>query len=132
VDTPPSHGRIDIAQSGERGIAVAENPAALVMNRYQDAYRVGNSVVGTGNAIKTVGILFGGLIGLVSLSAASSVGASAFVVGALVGGVVCLLFWSYGVTVAAQGQMLLATLDSAVSSSPFLTNDERATVMGIR
>ena len=39
------------------------------------------------------------------------------------------LFFVLGVLVSAQGQILRATLDSAVNSSPFLTNDQRASIM---
>jgi hypothetical protein len=52
--------------------------------------------------------------------------------GAIVlGFVVWLPFWILGVVVAAQGQILKAVLDTAVNSSPFLSNDEKAKIMSL-
>jgi hypothetical protein len=42
-----------------------------------------------------------------------------------------LLFYLLGVLVAAQGQTLLASLDSAVNSSPFLTNHQKAEILSL-
>jgi hypothetical protein len=42
-----------------------------------------------------------------------------------------LLFYLLGVLVAAQGQILLASLDSAVNSSPLLTNDQKAEILSL-
>ncbi|MEK6320242.1 MAG: hypothetical protein AABN33_01025 [Acidobacteriota bacterium] len=99
-----------------------------VLNRYQDAYRVGAALVGLGNTIKIVGAVLAGIIVLGSLSAGSEVLTVAGVVLAAIGGG---LFWVCGVIVAAQGQILQATLDNAVASSHFLTDAERADAMGL-
>ena len=45
---------------------------------------------------------------------------------------VAAVFFVIGIMVAAQGQLLRATLDTAVHSSPFLTDDLRASVMSLR
>jgi hypothetical protein len=49
------------------------------------------------------------------------------VFGALVGG----LFFLLGVLISAQGQLLKAHADSAVHTSPFLNNEERAIAMSL-
>lgn len=99
-----------------------------VVNRYQDAYRVGTALMGLGNTIKIVGAVLAGIIVLGSISAGSEVLTVAGIsLAAVVGG----LFWVCGVIVAAQGQILRATLDNAVASSHFLTNAERADAMGL-
>ncbi|MEK6285266.1 MAG: hypothetical protein AABO57_05955 [Acidobacteriota bacterium] len=97
-----------------------------VVNRYQDAYRVGAGLVGLGTIIKVVGLVLAGIIvvGSLSISALTEVG---IVLAAIVGG----LFWVFGVIVAAQGQVLQAPLDNAVASSRFLTDTERADAMGL-
>jgi len=90
--------------------------------------------VGLGNAIKIVGAILAGIIVLSSFWSAGNgpfgigaVLAGGFFLAAIVGG----LFWVCGVIVAAQGQILQATLDNAVASSHFLTDPERADAMGV-
>lgn len=95
--------------------------------RYRDAYRVGTALVGLGDAIKIGGAVIAALIVVLGLSAGGVVALAGVVFGVIGGG----LFWLFGVVVAAQGQILRATLDSAVASSPFLTNDERLQAMGV-
>jgi hypothetical protein len=109
--------------------AVAQTQSSSpVVNRYRDAYRVGAALVGFGNAIKTAGAILGGIIVVVSLSEGSGLFAAG---GVFFGVAVGLLLWVCGVMVAAQGQILRATLDNAVASSHFLTNPERADAMGL-
>jgi len=52
-------------------------------------------------------------------------GGGAVVAGIFVAAIVGVLFWFCGVIVAAQGEILRATLDNAVASSHFLTDPER-------
>jgi hypothetical protein len=99
-----------------------------IVNRYQDAYRVGAALVGLGNTIKAVGVGLASIIVLISLRAGDGpFGMAGIFLAAIAGG----LFWVCGVIVAAQGQILQATLDSAVASSHFLTDTERADAMGL-
>jgi hypothetical protein len=53
------------------------------------------------------------------------------VIGILVGCLAGLLWYVIGIFVAAQGQILKATLDSAVNSSPFLTDAHKAEIMSL-
>jgi hypothetical protein len=99
-----------------------------VVNRYRDAYRVGAALVGFGNAIKIAGAILAGIIVIGSLSELNGLVAAAGVFLSVAAG---LLFWICGVLVAAQGQVLRATLDNAVNSSHFLTDPERADAMGL-
>jgi hypothetical protein len=103
-----------------------------VVSRYRDAYRVGGALVGVGSAIKVIGLVLAAIIGLSSMSAGRGLfGSGAVVAGifvALIGGI---LLWVVGVMVAAQGRILQATLDTAVASSRFLTDAERAEAMGL-
>jgi hypothetical protein len=119
-----------------------ENPARVVtvspesfgaMSRYMDAYRVANLVIKCGDVIKIIGSLLAvvimvGAFALLSQQQAGGV----LIAGALVGGgTVGLVIYVFGTLVAAQGQILLASLDVAVSSSPFLSNEQRAKVMNL-
>jgi hypothetical protein len=89
--------------------------------------------VALGRAIKIVGAILGALIAISSLSSAGGSSGSGLLAlsGIVFGVVVGVLFWVCGVVVAAQGQILLATLDNAVASSHFLTDPERADAMGL-
>jgi hypothetical protein len=100
------------------------------MKRYRDAYRVGRTIVRVGNVIKIIGVLLAGLIAVASLLAASR--SALFLPGGLLMAVIIgLALWLAGVFVSCQGQMLLASLDLAVNTSHFLTDDQRASVMSL-
>jgi len=90
-------------------------------------------LVGLGNAIKVLGGVLAVIIVFGSLTSGSGpFGGDSLVVGGIFLTVVIgVLFWVSGVMVAAQGQILQATLDSAVANSPFLTDQERAAAMGL-
>ena len=96
--------------------------------RYQDAYRAGSLTEGLGATCKVVGFLMGGVILLVSFAGGQLSGAF-LVLGLGAGALIAFVGWVLGVLVSAQGRMLKATLDTAVNSSPFLSNAERAEVM---
>jgi hypothetical protein len=105
-----------------------------VVGRYRDAYRVASATVGLGTAIKVVGVVIAGIIVLGSISSGSRgpFGGGGVVLGGIfLAAVVGILFWVCGVMVAAQGQILRATLDNAVANSPFLNDPERAEAMGL-
>jgi hypothetical protein len=88
--------------------------------------------VGLGNAIKVVGAILAAIIFLGSLSSGKGLfGGGAVVAGIFLAAIVGVLFWVCGVIVAAQGQILRATLDNAVAHSPFLSDHERLDAMGL-
>jgi hypothetical protein len=121
AEPPPTHRPIDEVST-----------TSPVVHRYRDAYRVGAALVGLGTFIKIVGAVLGGIILLGALSAGNGpLGGGAVVAGIFIAAIVGALFWVCGVMVAAQGQILQATLDTAVSSSHFLTDPERADAMGL-
>lgn len=99
-------------------------PQSSLATRYTDAYLVARTINGLGEGIKIAGFALGGLIVLAGFAAASKIG-GAFGFGAiLLGAVVALPIYVLGVLVSAQGQILKATLDTAVNSSPLLSHDE--------
>ncbi|MCX6539835.1 MAG: zinc ribbon domain-containing protein [Acidobacteria bacterium] len=101
--------------------------ASVAQRRYVDAYRVANTISWFGQAIKVGGGILGVFI-FAGVSEAMKSPGGGLIIGIMVGAV----FFVIGVMVAAQGQLLRATLDTAVHSSPFLTDDLRATVMSLR
>jgi len=103
-----------------------------VVKRYRDAYLVSRVIVGLGILFKVAGCGVAGLIVVYGLSLTNQqnfvmtlLAAAAF--GAFLGG----LLWAAGVLVEAQGQILKAALDSAVNTSPFLRNEQRAEAMSL-
>ena len=113
------------------------------VKRYTDAYIVAKVTVGIGNAIKIAGLCVGcgiavlsGLIAVSSLNSNAGIGGIGGLlfggIGVCFGVVVGLILFVFGVLLAAQGQTLMATLDTAVNSSPFLAEHEKAKAMSLR
>jgi hypothetical protein len=135
--------------------AEAAQARGAFIKRYLDLYRTARLLIGLGTSVKTVGIVLGaivfffwlivGFLTFLQTQPTSPFGPSSgtqsaaqavsffvcliigIVFGALVGG----LFFLLGVLISAQGQLLLAHADSAVHTSPFLSNEERAAVMSL-
>jgi len=116
--------------------------AKSLKKRYKDAYRVARTTSGIGSIIKGVGALLGILIFFCAFALAAAqrnvygvrggdVQLISLIVAAIFGGTVWLVFFIWGVLVSAQGQILKASLDGAVNGSPFLTNEQRATIMSL-
>jgi hypothetical protein len=126
-------GRVDVASRSDGYPGPAARSGSVVVNRYRDAYRVGAALVGLGHGIKVVGAVLAGIIFLGSLTATDGpFGGGAVVAGIFMAALVGALFWVCAVVVAAQGQILRATLDNAVGGSPFLSDGERLDAMGLR
>jgi hypothetical protein len=110
------------------------------VQRYADLYRAARVMTGLGETVKVVGLVSAGVVFMVwflmAVAAAQGFGGGlAFFMcliigvafGALVGGVFFLL----GVLISAQGQLLMSHADSAVHSSPFLSDQQRAAAMSL-
>ena len=138
----------DFTEAGERAIraelrrrGMAEppktdrptvEPASPVVDRYRDAYRLAAAIVGLGTTIKVMGWVLAGIMAIGALrSGDGPLGNQAAVAGVLVAAIVAVLFWVCGVLVTAGGEILRATLDTAVASSPFLNDPQRAEAMGL-
>jgi hypothetical protein len=115
--------------------------------RYRDGYRVARAINGYGGAIKAIGFLISLVIciagfviggGIADQANRGPFGGPGAGVGVVIGfifiafGVVIgVVFWIIGVLYMAQAQRLKASLDSAVNSSPFLADLERAEMMSL-
>jgi len=97
-------------------------------NRYRDAYSLTSILLRIGEVVKVVGIVLGGLLALSSLT--SGIGVLVFG-GLLIAVTVGLSVFVFGVLLSAQGQILRATLDSAVNSFPMLAESEKRRMMGL-
>lgn len=112
-------------------VPIAVNLFPQLEVRYSDGYKAAKAIVGFGNLVKTLGIVAGVIIALIALSLSERLSGIFFVAGALFGVLVWLGLFVSGIVICAQGQLLLATLDSAVNTSPFLDNSQRALVMSL-
>lgn len=123
-----------------------------VMQRYKDAYLVARTTVAIGKFFKVLGIVLAVVIIIGAAIAGSKFGydysnlpypqQSGPEQGVLVGVTILLggimsasltggVLYILGILIAAQGQILKATLDSAVYGSCFISDEERATVMSL-
>ena len=118
------------APSSELGIAGLPERAT---NRYIDSYRTARSIVRIGRIVKFLGVGAGVLVIVVGFIVASNEGGSAsdaaIISSLITGGAIMLAGFIAGVMVSAQGQQLMAVLDSAVHTSPFLDNTAKARAM---
>jgi hypothetical protein len=103
-----------------------------LVNRYDDAYLLSKTINSAGQSIKLVGFVIAGVFVLVGFLAAKTVvGITGTLVAFLFGAAGGILLYGLGVLICAQGQILMAALDTAVNSSPILSKDEiRAILTG--
>jgi hypothetical protein len=107
--------------------------ATKMLTRYKDAYLEARATTAIGSGVKMVGIAIGVACLLVGVLLASQTRESGIYLFAslIFGFVFGTPIYVLGILVSSQGQILKASLDSAVNSSPFLANDERAKVMSL-
>jgi hypothetical protein len=123
------------------------------VKRYIDLYRTARLLNGLGTFVKVLAFIFGIMIflfwfivGFVAVQLpeqnspfginppVSSLPIAFYVclvIGAMAGGLITGIFFLLGVLISAQGQLIKAQADGAVHSSPFLTDEERATAMSL-
>jgi hypothetical protein len=108
--------------------------AGAVIKRYRSGYQLARLTDIAGHLFKAVG-LFMGIATLVivgfGVKADYLEKGFAAIVALFIAAGVFLIFFAVGMVVSAQGQSLKATLDGAVNSSPFLTDEQRAKVMSL-
>ncbi len=107
--------------------------------RYADGYVRAHRVVRAGELMQTVGWTLGAFIFCGAISAAHTVltpltpaadwlRPAGLAIGAII---TVFFFWLVGELLCVRGEDLEATLDSAVNSSPFLSDEQRAMVIGL-
>ena len=98
-----------------------------VGKRYSSAYLVANSITAVGKAFKVIaGVLaFIVFVGVITQG-------GGFIWGILWGLVAAVPLIILGTLVEANGQILKASLDIAVHTSPFLSKEQMASIMKIR
>jgi len=118
--------------------APESSDSSAAIERYQCAYRVAEKAVTFGETVRLGGIVLGGVVligALVELLANPAehsgfpVVFACFIAAAFL---LVLVAQILGTGFQVQGQLLKATLDSDVNSSPFLSNAQRAKAMFLR
>jgi hypothetical protein len=105
---------------------INEQLAAVLRERYKDGYLNSRAIVGFGSSIKSVGAVLGILIFFASFLQKNTITIIFSVIAAML---VAIILYFLGVNISAQGQILQATLDSAVNSSPFLDSEQKIEMM---
>jgi hypothetical protein len=130
--TPPTQRNTNL--SADR----TDTQTVKLFTRYKDAYRVADIVVGVGSTLKRIGYVLGGIVVLLAYWGISGSNGSGFgfeaalvITGLIAGFFLAALFYILGTLISAVGQMHRATIDTAVNTSPHLSNVDRAIIMGI-
>jgi hypothetical protein len=99
----------------------------VAFRRYTEAYQAPRLMLSTGKGVKGIGVGFSLLVFLVGICN-SYRGMDTFVF-FIISLFLGLLTFGLGMIISNQGQILQYSLDTAVNTSPFLTERERADVM---
>ena len=113
--------------------------AHKLSQRYVEGYKASDLLVSLGGVIKIIGYVIGGiavLIGIIGFIVAASSynpgsGLGIALVAILYGAIIVFFMFVYGALIAAIGHLNRSAQDSAVNNSPFLTDDERASILSL-
>ncbi len=98
--------------------------------RYHDGYLVAGTMVLIGTIVKLFSMAIGAVIVILAATIAKDAG-DLVLGGAIVTGVVfALLGFAAGVLISAQGQIMQSMIDTAVNTSPLLSADQKARMIG--
>jgi hypothetical protein len=96
----------------------------LIQNRYSAAYRLARGLAFLGRVITWVGILLAIIIVVGGVIANRTVGSLALLISLVSAGLLMLITFGLGGFVAAQSQVMLALIDTAVNTSPLLSKSD--------
>lgn len=106
--------------------------SGAVEKRYQDAFRVAQSIIFFGDVIKGGGAIGGIVVAIGFIVAFGHETAKVVPIGVLVGVLVAGAGWATGTIVAAIGQMMQSVVDTAVNTSPLLFAFHKAKLLGLQ
>lgn len=105
-----------------------------IVSRYTDAYLTSRTITRVGATVKFIAFFISVIIVLFSFIAGYTMGSQTaqYIFGGIIlGFIVGIPFYVLGILVSSQGQILKATLDTAVNSSQLLTKDEMRKMMSV-
>ncbi len=113
----------------------APGQAQALLQRYEQPYIAAQRQVVLGDVVRIGGYVLAGLLVLLAFLGLAGetgpAGLTQFLIQVLVAIVVGVLLHAWGASLSASGHRLMATLDIAVNGSPFLTDEQRAEIMGL-
>jgi hypothetical protein len=127
--------------SGPVKPSVPSGGVQKAVDRYRDAYRAAKLLNVLGFVTRIVGILLGIMAALFVAGSIAGIGSRSNQIPLLIvvigGGITAFLVvafpaWVLGFMISSQAQVLKATLDGAVHTSPFLNNGQKAEVMSLK
>ncbi len=102
--------------------------------RYASAYRVSDLLVSASDVIGSAGIVISLIVALAGFASCAAIGDKSMI-SSIPFLILSALVWAASyvtkLLVSALGQIHRAVLDTAVNTSPFISDDERATMLGI-
>ena len=101
-----------------------------ITDRYDESYKLASQNIDFGNFVKAFGVLAGALTIIVTIAFARR-SAEILFAGTFLGVVGGLALFCVGSILAAQGEALRATLDSAINTATLLGRTDRAKVAGL-
>lgn len=135
---PVSSGQAVSAVTGSPSAGSPSLAFAALTSRYSDAYRVAAGAVVIGATLKILAVCAGGLALIVSMlpvsraiAGAGSADSTALLIGLVAAVLVGVPLYALGILVSAHGQVLKATLDTAVNTSPFLDQAQKSQIMSL-
>ena len=97
--------------------------------RYSDAYALVSLIIGWGRSLQVLGAVVAVVATLAGVFSGLALGGVFFfpvaLGGLLLGLVLGVQLFAQGTLMCAQGQMLLTSLDTAVNTSPFLSDSDK-------
>lgn len=115
---------------------ISDAQLKALLKRYSDGYLLAHEIIRFGSIVQGASVVIGILVAVGDFYFVSQIVGRgdyaspmivAVVLSVLAGGLVYIA----GVLVSAAGQILLASLDTAVHTSPFLAHHHRARVMSL-
>ena len=116
-------------------MTTTQESLTIFQRRYKEGYTIARLtgligiLVQLGAVVLAVALIGGGIYGASQMSQSPgtppqmSIGVA--IAGALLGVIFGGLFFLLGILISAQGQLILATLDTAVNSTPSLSDEEK-------
>jgi hypothetical protein len=117
----------------ERTPTISPNVGSRSAKRFNDSFLVARAVAAIGESMKYIGVVLGLIVVVVRFYIGNQLerGLMYSVGGAVAGIVIAIPLYLLGILVSAQGQVLKASLDGAVHTSPFLDIEQKAKAMSL-
>lgn len=123
---------LGVAGTDAPGTQGASQIQGKAISRYRDAYLVAKATTGIGTFVKIMGFVLGFIVFITGFIIGVQDDKPVYTLGGLLVAIlIAVPFYVLGVLVSALGQVLKASLDGAVNTSPFLDTEQKSHVMSL-